>query len=716
MPVDKNTEVISQENVPIADRKNMAFMGTIATHGSGRGVVVRTGEKTQLGKISQQIKTTEKERTPLQKRLADFSRKMGALSVGLSVFVFLVGIIKGLPITQMAVFAISMAVAVIPEGLPVVVTITMAIGLNRMAKKNAIIRQLIAVETLGGCNYICSDKTGTITENKMTVIKAYIKGKNFEFKGIGYKPEGEILLDSEKIQKDDDLYKLLLSGLLCNDSNLYEENGVWKIDGDPTEGALIVSAAKYGIDVNEEEYKYKRVDELPFSSKKQYMVTMHQIDDKYTIFVKGSPEKILGFSGNEDNRELNIQSIKMAEAGLRVLGFGMKQLNATSSENINLENEATEGLDFLGFQGIIDPPKESAIEAIKGTKEAGIKTVMITGDHKETATVIAKRIGIFGIDSIAVTGQELDSKGENFLKDNVEKISVYARVSPRHKLEIVEALQDKGNVVAVTGDGVNDAPALKKANIGVSMGKGGTDVAKEASDMILKDDNYASIFEAVKVGRIIFDNIQKVVFFLLGTAVGEALIIISSLFIGLPLPFLATQILWINLVTNGLQDVALAYEPGEEDIAKRPPRDPKERIISSFILKRLIIVGVVVTIGTLFLFWYKLSQGHTLTYARTTAFNTIVFYQFFHTLNSRSFEKSVFKMSPFANPFLYVSLILSLIAQISVLTFAPLQYIFDTTELDAETWIQTIFMSLTIIVAMEIDKLFRKRPTMVEKS
>lgn len=706
---DKNAEVIEEENVPIADQENMVFMGTVVANGTGKGIVVKTGSYTELGKISRQLEYTEKEETPLQKRLGDFSRKVGIISVGLSIFVFLFGVfLQGMDITDMIVFAISMTVAVIPEGLPVVVTITMAIGLNRMAKRNAIVRKLIAVETLGSCNYICTDKTGTITENKMTVTRTYTNGKEYEFRGSGYNPEGKVLLNGQSINDDKDLHLLLLTGLLCNDSELFKEDNSWKINGDPTEGALVVAAQKFGMNHDEVKNQYKRIDELPFSSKRQYMTTLNRRKDECLLFVKGSPEKILEFSGNSDNKDLIEQYSKMAESGLRVLGFGRKYLNIDCAENIDLEAESSHGLEFVGFQGIIDPPRQSAIEALKETHKAGIRTVMLTGDHKITATTIAKQINIFKEGDMSVTGGEIDSQSDEFLKDNIEKIKVYARVSPSHKLKIVDFLQEKGNVVAVTGDGVNDAPALKKANIGISMGQTGTDVAKEASDMILKDDNYATIFEAVKVGRVIFDNIQKVVFFLLSTAVGQTFVIIASLFLGLPLPFLATQVLWINLVTNGLQDIALAYEPGERDVTERPPRNPSENIIDDFIFKRLMLVGIVMLIGTLFLFWYKLNQGYSLVYARTTAFNTIVFFQFFSTLNSRSFTKSILHMSPFSNPFLFISLFLSLIAQISVLTFEPLQYIFSTTRLDAITWIQTILVSFSIIIVIEIDKKIRK--------
>ncbi len=706
-PAVKNTGVIEEDNIPLADRDNMVFMGSIAVKGKGKALVTATGNKTELGGISEQVSGTEKEKTPLQKRLADLSKMVGLISLGLAVFVFAVGLIKSRPVTEMLLFSISMAVAIIPEGLPIVITITMAIGMKRMADRHAIIRKLIAVETLGSCDYICSDKTGTITENMMTVRKAYANGKTFDVKGKGYEPEGEILNKDKKVGEDEDLKTLLMTGALCNSADLYRENGEWLIDGDPTEGALLVSAAKFGIDTDEEDNGFDLLDEIPFDSRRKYMAALREKDGKRTIFVKGAPEMVLELCGVRDKEAPEKVYKEMAGEGLRVLAFASKELK--SANGSDLMDEIKKGLIFRGFQGIIDPPRESAIKAIEDTKTAGIKTVMVTGDNKITAESIAGSIGILRKGEIVIDGKELDSKGVDFLKQNVENIGVYARVSPEDKLRIVEALQEKGHVVAVTGDGVNDAPALKKGNIGVSMGKIGTDVAREASDMVLKDDNFATIFEAVKVGRVIFENIRKVVFFLLGTAVGVSSIIILSLFLDLPLPFLATQVLWINLVTNGLQDVALAYEPAEKDISKKPPRNPRERIINSFVLKRLFLIGGTMTLGTLFLFWFKLRGGADARFARTVAFNSVVFFQLFHVLNARSFEKSIFTMSPFSNPFLSISIFISIAAQMCVMYLPGLRYVFKTEPLDGVSWLQVIGVSLSVIAVMEIDKLIRRR-------
>lgn len=706
-PIHKNEKPLPEKILPVADQTNMAFMGTVVTHGKGKGVVVATGKFTELGKISRDVEQTKKEATPLENRLAKFSKMVGVVSLFLAFLVFLGGVITGRDALEMVLFAISMSVAVIPEGLPIVITITMAVGLSRMAEKNAIIRKLMAAETLGSCNYICSDKTGTITENRMSVVKAFTNDKEFIFKGSGYNPEGEIILDGAVNPKDKDLELLLLTGALCNNSVFYEENGEWHVDGSPTEGALKVAAKRYGIDLEKSEYQYELLDEIPFSSQRKYMAMLYRKNGACFLLVKGAPEKILKFSGEEKNYKLASRAAHMADEGLRVLGFAVKHYRICPDE-IDIESEVNSGLRFAGFQAITDPPRQSAIEAIKDAQSAGLRVVMITGDHQITARSIARQIGILKKDDLVLTGQELDSHDSDYIKQNISRVSVFARVAPHHKLSIVDILQQKGNVVAVTGDGVNDAPALKKADIGVAMGKTGTDVAREAADMVLKDDNFASIFEAVKVGRVIFDNIRKVTYFLLSSSAGIAGAIIGALMMGLELPFLATQVLWINLVTNGLQDVALAYEPGEQDIHLRPPRNPSENIINSVFLVRIIFGGIVIAVGTLILYFYYL-QTNSLSYARSTALNTIVFFQFFQGWNSRSMNRSVFSIPFFSNKFLLISLLLSLAAQIAAFHWYPLQYILKTESLSIVTWFQTAAIGAIIILVVEIDKFKRSR-------
>lgn len=704
MPYYKNSEVIDKTNIYIADQNNMGFMGTLVTQGKGKGIVVKTGLNTELGRISSKLEKTKKESTPLQKKLITLSKIIAILSLSLAIIVFILGVIKGNNAGEMVLFALSMAVAVIPEGLPIVVTITMAIGLKMMADNNAIVRKLASVETLGSCNYICSDKTGTITENKMTVKKAYTNNKEFIFTGEGYNPAGIIKHNENRIIEDRDLCKLLLTGVMCNNSNLYQEDNNWLFEGNPTEAAILVAAAKHNMNIQKEEYEYELVDEIMFSSSRKFMVSIYKKDKKVHIFVKGAPEKILEFT-TDSSEYLHEKYKEMAANGLRVLGFAQKKIDI---KDLNEKEEIlTKNLDFCGFLGLIDPPKQSAIDAIKKTQDAGIKVIMITGDNSITAKAIAEEIGVKHPNEIVVTEKDIESN-KKFLQENCENITVYARVTPYHKYDIVECLQAKGNIVAMTGDGVNDAPALKKSNIGVAMGKAGTDVAKEASDLILKDDNFASIFKAIEIGRVIYENIRKVIFFLLGSGIGISIVIILCLIFNQPLPFLATQVLWINLVTNGLQDLALAYEPGEIEVIKRPPRDPNERLINKFMTRQLVLAGLTIGIGTYWLFIYVLQNTGDLIYARTTAFNSIVFFQFFHVLNARSFTKSIFQMNPLSNPFLFISLILAITAQYLVLTLPDLQYIFKTKTQSTETLLLTIAVSFSIIVVIEIDKLIRK--------
>jgi Ca2+-transporting ATPase len=705
-PSPKHTDMIEDKNIGPGDQNNMSFMGTVVTEGKGNGIVVATGQDTQLGEISKQVQKTEKEKTPLQKRLIHFSKIIGVLAMGLALLVAALGFIQGRAFKEMILFSISMAVGAIPEGLPVVITITMAIGLKRMADRNAIVRKLIAVETLGSCNVICSDKTGTITENKMTVRQAWTPDDQFfTFQGEGYQPEGDIQSQDQPVQENEPLKQLLRCGLLCNNAKLEHEADEWNISGDPTEGALVVSASKYGLKRQSEMDSYTFIDEVPFSSQRKFMASLFKTKDQHILFVKGAPEKMISFCQDPDTEKWRQKNHELATEGLRVLAFGIKSVKKSA----DLEKEAQQGLTFLGFQGIIDPPRQSALEAIKQTKRSGIQTIMVTGDNIETAKAIAQKSRILDEGDEAITGQEIDEKGEDYLREHSGRIRVYARVSPTHKLKIVEALQSNQKIVAVTGDGVNDAPALKKGTIGIAMGASGTDVAREASEMILKDDNFATIVEAVKVGRIIFDNIRKVIFFLLSSSAGVVSFIIFSLLLNLPLPFVAAQVLWVNLVTNGLQDIALAYEPGEADVAERPPREPKENIINAFLLRRLTIVGLTIALGTLGMFMLYLNREVSLIYARTVAFNMVVFFQFFHVFNCRSFTRSIFTLNPLRNLFLLVAIVLALIAQMAVIYWPPLQYVFKTVPINTGTWIEILSVSALIIVVFEIDKWVRRK-------
>ena len=720
LPVEKHHHTISEENLTYGDQKNMAFMGTIVVSGRAKGVVVEIGMNTVFGKITKHIKEAEIVKAPLQDKITRFANAIGILVLSASVLLFISGLIIGESIKDMFMTAVAAAVAAIPEGLPVVVTIALAVGVARMAKHNAIIRKLHAVETLGSTTVIGSDKTGTLTKNEMTV-KVIYDGKDFyEVEGSGYEPEGKVLHNGLPVhlKNHKTLIEVLRIGLLCNESNFYFENGQYKVEGDPTEVALIVSAMKAGLIPEEEKENYPQIAIIPFESERGYMATLHRHKDKNYLFVKGAPERVVDMCtrdnfGDEINKEKILQTAEeFAKKGLRVLALAYREVREEVEELTCKEVEKcnhVSGLIFAGLQGMIDPPRLEALEAIKGCKKAGIKVVMITGDHAVTAKAIGEMLGISDRKSKVLTGKELEKMTDDELFNKVKEVSIYARVSPEHKLRIVQQLKRHGEIVAVTGDGVNDAPALKSAHIGIAMGKSGTDVAREASDMVLTDDNFASIFHAVREGRIVFDNIRKVTFFLIPTGVASILSIILAMIFGVPVPYVPAQILWINLVTNGLQDVALAFEPGEKGVLERPPRHPKEGIMSRLLIERTIIVGALISAGIVFNFIHSLESGACLEKARTVAVTTMVFFQFFQAWNSRSEYESIFRISLLSNPFLFFSLIASFLAQLAFIYFPPFQWIFRTEPISFSDWINIIAVSMSVVFVVEIDKLIRRR-------
>jgi Ca2+-transporting ATPase len=636
------------------------------------------------------------------------------LVLGSSGLLFLVGFFIGESAKDMFMTAVAAAVATIPEGLPIVVTIAMAVGVARMARQNAIVRKLPAVETLGSTTVIGSDKTGTLTRNEMTVKLVYDGARVHEITGSGYEPKGEIIHEGRSISLKDfpELEQVLRIGLLCNESELYEEEGHHKVDGDPTEGALIVSALKGGFGPEEEKKKYPQLALVPFESERGYMATLHKRGGRKVIFVKGAPEKVLdmcdGLGDAEGTRKKIMETATgFAGEGLRVLAFAFREAPDDMAELSHRDVES--GLTFAGLQGMIDPPRTEAIAAIEGCKKAGIRVVMITGDHAVTARAIAGRLGLAEENSEVLIGSEIEGMADDRLYGKTEKVNVYARVSPQHKLRITEQLKKQGHIVAVTGDGVNDAPALKAAHIGIAMGRTGTDVAKEASDMVLTDDNFASIFNAVKEGRIVFDNIRKVTFFLIPTGVAAILSILGTVVMGLPIPYVPAQLLWVNLVTNGLQDVALAFEPGEKGIVDRPPRDPKEGIMSRILIERTLMVGLIISAGVVYNFVSALNAGDSLEKARTVAVTTMVFFQFFQAWNSRSELESVFRLNPLGNPFLFFSMIAAFLAQLAVIYVPPLQWVFRTEPISGTEWLQILIVASSVIVAVEIDKFLRRR-------
>ncbi len=722
VPVNKTTAPIEEENLTPGDQTNMAFMGTIVVSGRGKGVVVGTGVKTVLGQIARDIKELAVTATPLQQKIAGFAHFIGLVVLGSAAAIGLLGLLLGMTLVEIFKIAVAAAVAAVPEGLPIVVTITMAIGISRMAKRHAIIRKLPAVETLGSTTVICSDKTGTLTKNEMTVKAIYDGHHSCEVTGSGYEPEGELYCEWESTDRatQERMSQIARIGMLCNESNLIEENGEFKVDGDPTEAALHVAAMKAGLDREREKALYPQLSIVPFESERGFMATLHGFDGKRLIFAKGAPEKILEMCSNygqghpTDRRKHLVTAEHLAQDVMRVLAMAYQEAPEGLSELKPQDIEG--GFTFAGLQGMIDPPRPESVEAVKGCTEAGIRVVMITGDHAVTASAIGKMIGITQKGGQALTGKDLESMDDDALFQKVRAVSVFARVSPQHKLKIVQQLMRHGEVVAVTGDGVNDAPALKAAHIGVAMGKTGTDVAREAADMVITDDNFSSIFHAVEEGRVVFDNIRKVTLFLIPTGFAAILSILMAMALDLPIPYVAAQLLWINLVTNGLQDVALAFEPAEKDVLKRKPRNPKEGIMSRLMIERSLVVGILISLGVIFNFFFALRDEVSLERARTVAMTTMVFFQFFQAWNSRSELQSVFRINPLSNPFLFYSMVASFLAQVAVIYVPALQWVFRTEALSGGEWLQIVLVALTIVVAVEIDKAIRRRGRSVKVS
>ncbi len=609
-PIAKKVEPIPAKT-ELADRKNMVYSGTLVARGRAIAVVVSTGMSTEIGNIAKLLEDIEREPTPLQKKLKSLGKMLGIGTIIITIIVFIAGLFRGVPPLEMLITSIALAVAAIPEGLPAVVTISLAIGVQRMVKRNSLIRKLPSVETLGSTTVICSDKTGTLTTNEMTVRKIFVDDKVVDVYSGNF--NGKSLFSDEP----KDLSLLLSIGVLCNNASIHDGKSM----GDTTEVALLGSGLKKGMAKEKLLNEFIRVDEIPFSSETKFMVTIHRTKSGEVSYMKGAPNTVLEKCNRvliggrtrklypKDKEEISEHVDSFAKGALRVLGFAYKE---TSDKN-----DANDGFVFVGLQGMIDPPREEVKEAIERCKAAGIKTVMITGDHKLTAMAIASELGLEGK---AITGEELDKIKD--LNSEVDEIAIYARVNPSHKLKIIEALKKRGHIVAMTGDGVNDAPALKQANIGIAMGITGTDVAKEASHMILTDDNFASIVNAVEEGRSIYDNIKKFVAYLLSCNLGEVLVVFVASLLGLPLPLAAIQLLWINLVTDGLPALALGVDPPSKDIMGRKPRKPNSKILSANMLLKIVMIGIFILIGTLFLFKHYLPQG--IETAQTVAFTSLV--------------------------------------------------------------------------------------------
>jgi Ca2+-transporting ATPase len=723
-PVEKTEKALAGE-VSVGDRSNMVFTGTAAVYGRGLAIVTATGMSTEFGKIATMLQEVQKERTPLQVNLDQLGKWIAIGALVLTFILAGIGVLKGHGILEMLIWGVSLAVAAVPEALPAVVTISLALGVQRMVRRHALIRKLPAVETLGSTTFICSDKTGTLTQDQMTVRRIYVSGKIIDVSGGGYEPKGEFREGGVVISSEDNeaLRRLLQVGVLCNDTSLHSEGGVWMVKGDPTEGALLVAAAKAGLWQDTLRGQYPRVSEIPFSSETKRMTTIHKTGEGYIAYSKGAPEVILGSCSRvfRDGKETELTSEdkiavadvarQMAESALRVLGFAYRPLKEGSVQETNIENDMV----FVGLTGMIDPPREEVKEAVKKCEQAGIKSVMITGDHKLTAVAVARELGILK-EGAAFAGDEINKLSDEQFEDLVEKIEVYARVSPAHKLRVVEALTKKGHVVAMTGDGVNDAPALKKADIGVAMGITGTDVTKEAADMVLTDDNFSSIVAAVEEGRNIFNNIKKYLVYLLSCNLGEillmAVVILFGPFFGLSagtIPLVAIQLLYVNLATDGLPAIALSIDPPDVDVMTQKPRPRRQTIFSANVLRYLAGTGIWTAVVTIGIFVWAVDSGKNFLEAQSMCFVTLILIEFFNAFNCRSLEHSLFKIGPWSNRWLLLAILWECILLGLIVYLPVLQGPFNTYALTLTDWVIAVLSASTIFIGVEIYKLIVSR-------
>ena len=715
IPVRKDPDLVIQGNPVAGDQLNLAFAATMVSRGRGKGLVIRTGGRTEVGRIAEAVHAAGEVQTPLQREVRDFGGKVGLALIGLAGMAVVLGIIHGLSANEIFLTAVAMAVSAVPEGLPVVLTVTLAVGMRRMAGRKAIVRRLPAVETLGSTTVIASDKTGTLTRNEMTVRAVWAGGTTFRVEGGGYEPVGAFIRDGAPVDPPRvfPLAETLRAGALANEADAAMLGNQGEPLGDPTEVALLVAAAKGGLEPAALRRDAPELDLLPFEPELRYMAVLVQGATGPRVYMKGAPEAVLSRCGHllgpGGPEELDPGTVLQAADDLA--GEGLRVLAMAYRDGEDLRGEGMAGgFVFCGLQGMEDPVRPEAVEAVAAVQRAGIRVLMLTGDHLATARTIGRQLGLDSPGRQAVEGKELatmeDAELDALLAEGVQ---VFARVAPEHKLRIVQRLRERGEIVAVTGDGVNDAPALRAAHLGIAMGRGGTDVAREASDMVLQDDNFATIQGAVEEGRVVFSNIRKVTFFLLSTAVGEVITILFALAMGWPLPFIAAQILWINLVTNGLQDVALAVEPGEPGLLDRKPRPAGEGILPWRLLERLGGVGVVLAAGTLWSFWWSYNGDGDLDTARTVAMTQMVVFQFFHVFNCRSLDRSIFRINFFSNRFLFLSIAAALLAQLSVLYWGPFQTVFRTVPLDAGQWGMILVVGSTVILGGELDKAWQRR-------
>ncbi len=738
VPVDKNSEAVNEVS-SLGDRSCMAFSGTLVSYGQGRGVVVATGADTEIGKISVLLSDVQSLTTPLLRQMGRFGNLLSLAIIGLATLTFAFGfLVQGFAPGAMFMAAVGLAVAAIPEGLPAIVTITLAIGVQRMARRNAIIRRLPAVETLGSVSVICTDKTGTLTRNEMAAQTLRTAQHHVSISGVGYAPEGSFQVDEQDfdpLAKASDVRELLRSGLLCNEAELIEADGTWTAQGAPTEAALVVAARKAGLTAEDEHRRTPRLDVIPFSSEHKFMATLHETPAGDLIILKGAPERVLErcrsqrMAGKDEPidhsfweaavHDIASQGQRLLAVALRSAADGRKQLHMDDLDS---------GFTMLGLFGIIDPPREEAVEAaakligdcvsMEQCRSAGINVKMITGDHVVTATAIGAKLGI-GDGRTALTGHEIEALSDARLQERMSEVDVFARVTPEHKLRLVKALQARKRIVAMTGDGVNDAPALKRADVGVAMGRSGTEAAKEASDMVLADDNFASIASAVEEGRTVYDNIKKAILFILPTNGGQALVVIAAIFLGLgmadtlggfTLPISPPQILWINMVTAVSLALALAFEPAERNVMRRPPRQPDEPLVSRFLLWRIVFVSLLLTIGALGHYLLILDHGGSQELAATAAVNTLVVGQICYLFNSRYIVGNSLNREAFlgSSAVLWSIIVLALL-QLMFTYARPMQYLFRTEGLDFLTWLRICAFGAALFLMVEGEKYLWRR-------
>jgi P-type Ca2+ transporter type 2C len=712
LPVEKHTAPIPGFDLAVGDRRDMVYSGTIATYGRGKGLVVATGMQTEFGRITGLLQSVENVRTPLQENLDRVGKTLAKAALVVVLAIVILGILRGQPIFEMFIFGIALAVAVVPEALPAVVTISLALGIQRMVKRNALVRRLPTVETLGSTSVICSDKTGTLTKDEMTVRKLYLTGQIFDVTGSGYTPEGDFLLDGVSQRDYPPLLELLRGAALVTDAHLVQEEGRWEIKGDPTEGALVVAAAKAGLVKDELDVTYPRVAEIPFTSETKRMTTIEETPNGKVAYSKGAPEVILASCTRklqaDGEAPLDEAALAAIVAAAREMASHALRVLAVASRPADNVKEAEQEMTFLGLVGMIDPPRPEAKAAIRTCEEAGIRPVMITGDHPLTAEAVARELGLLKTSGRIVTGTELEAMSDDDLAREVETIDVYARVSPAHKLRVVTALQGKGHVVAMTGDGVNDAPALKKADIGIAMGITGTDVSKEAADMMLTDDNFTSIVAAVEEGRGIFGNIKKYLMYLLSSNIGEIGLMTGAALAGLPLPLTAVQILYVNLATDGLPALALAVDPPESDLMQRKPRDPRRGIFTRPVVILMLVGGIWSTLVNLGVFTWALRTGRAVEEAMAMTFVSLVLIQFFKAYNYRSDRHSVLNR-PFRNRWLNLAIVWELVLLAFIIYVPLLQEPFSTFSLQVTDWLVILAAAVTVVPAIELAKWAERR-------